>query len=323
MRILTTDDIRALVTPEDAYQAVEAAYRQHGLYRDLSSTPPSMNLSGPTESGAKHRVKGASAPELGASGIRVASYATRGSRDRMHYAYVVEYETGRPLGLIDEEWLHAVRAATQAVVAAKYLARAGSRVVGLIGAGRIASELFPGLARQFGLEDIRVMAKPHENALDFARRHAAPEVPIRAVETAEEAVRGADIVITITTATEPMIESGWLAPGAFVCSMGGVHEVKSGVLVEVDRFITDDFDYALTRGDMSAWIAAGDVTSEDLRARLDADIGEVVAGLKPGRRSDDETVLAIIQGLAVCDVAMAKLAVDRADEADLGLSVEI
>ncbi|MBI4182363.1 MAG: ornithine cyclodeaminase family protein [Proteobacteria bacterium] len=323
MRVLATADLQALVGPDDAFGAVEAAYRQFGRYRALGSTPPSMNLDGPTPASAHHRIKGASAPDLGAAGIRIASYAARGEADRSHYALVLDYETGRPLGFLDEEWLHALRAATQAIVAAKYLARADSRVVGLIGAGRIASHLFPALARRFPIADVRVMAKPSEGAAAFARRHAAAGLPVRAVETAEAAVRGADIVITITTARQPFLEPGWLAPGAFLCSMGGVHEVFAGVLAEADRFVVDDFDYALSRGDMGAWVKAGDYTAADLRARLDADIGEIVAGLKPGRRTDSERVLAIIQGLAVCDLAMAKLAVDRANEAGRGLWVEV
>lgn len=323
MRILTQADVHDVVGPEDAFRTVEAAWREYGQHRSLSSVPPSLNLSGPTDGAATHRVKGAVSPTLGAAGFRIATYPGAGPVDRRHVHLVLDYVTGEVIGLVDEEWLHGLRAATQAVVAAAYLARQDARVVGIVGAGRIARELFPGLALRFPLEDVRVTAVPHDNAEAYARDLSATGVPVRTVASAEEAIRGADIVVTITTAKAPMVEAGWLKPGALLVSLGGVHEVRHAVLAECDRFVADDFDYALSRGDLGAWVAGGETTADALRKRLDADIGEVVAGLKPGRQRPDERILAVIQGLAACDVAMAKLALDRAAERGRGVVADL
>ncbi|MEX2643537.1 MAG: hypothetical protein WD270_08795 [Acetobacterales bacterium] len=323
MRILSQRDVRDVVGAEDAFATVEAAWREYGRYRALSSVPPSLGLAGPADGAATHRVKGAVSPTLGAAGFRIATYPGSGPVDRRHVHLVLDYVTGEVVGLVDEEWLHGLRAATQAVVAAARLARRDAKVVGIVGAGRIARELFPGLALRFPLEDVRVAAVPRDNADAYARDLSATGVPVRAVASAEEAIRGADIVVTITTAKAPMVEPGWLAPGALLVSLGGVHEVRHAVLAECDRFVVDDFDYALSRGDMGAWVSAGETTPEALRQRLDADIGEIVAGLKPGRQGPDERILAIIQGLAACDVAMAKLALDRAAEQGRGTVAEL
>lgn len=325
MRVLADADVRALMTPADALAAVEEACLQYGLGRSAVSQPSSLALQGPTPAGANRLVKAARSADLGVSGVRFMGGPRHGAASgaRHFYCYVEDYETGAPLGLVDEKWLYCLRTAMSAVVAAKYLARTDSRVAGLIGAGRIANELFPSLAEAFALDDVRVMAKPRENAEAFVERHGPAGLPIRAVATAEEAVRGADIVITLTNATEPFVEPGWLAAGAFLCSMGSYPEIYSGVLAEVDRLFVDDVDYAVTRGDIGAWIAAGEVTRNEIESRLDGHIGEVVAGLKPGRQTPSEKILGVMQGLAVCDLALAKLAIDKANEHGRGADVEL
>ena len=90
-----------------------------------------------------------------------------------------------------------------------------------------------------------------------------------------------------------------------------------------DRFFVDDIDYALAQGDMHAWVKAGAIGKEALLARIDADIGELAIGAKPGRQSESERILAVIQGMAVCDLAMAKRVLDKAQAEGVGQSVSL
>ena len=122
----------------------------------------------------------------------------------------------------------------------------------------------------------------------------------------------------MTTADEPFIEAGWLKPGALLCSMRGVPEVHFDVLAEVDALVIDDLSYALAQGDLHEWIKNGDITEKQVPERIDADIGEIAIGAKPGRQHGDERILAMIQGMAVGDLAMAMLALDKATTAEMG-----
>ena len=115
-----------------------------------------------------------------------------------------------------------------------------------------------------------------------------------------------------------MIRPGMLAPGSFLCSMGETEEVDIAVLDEIDRFVVDEFEYATLLGDISIWLQQGRIGREALRSRVQANIGEIVAGKKQGRISDSDRILAIIQGMAICDLALADEALRKAGALGLG-----
>jgi ornithine cyclodeaminase len=94
--------------------------------------------------------------------------------------------------------------------------------------------------------------------------------------------------------------------------MGAPHETDIAVLHEVDALIVDDLAFACVQGDIAAWIRRGELDRAEIPGRVRANIGEVLANLKPGRTHPDERILAVIQGLTACDVVMAKAVVDRA-----------
>lgn len=316
MRILRGEEVQRLATIEGGFEACAAAYRYYGRERDVLSHPSSSFLRLPRDKPVKCRLKGAHLADMGIAGARL---ATPGH----YYCWVVDFETGAPLGLVDENWLHRRRTATTGALAAKWLARPGAKIAALIGLGRIGGEFALTLPHALRLDELRVAARSPESARAFAERHADAPVPVRAAGSIEQAVRGADIVVTITKATRPFIETGWLAPGAVLLSMGGCPEVRFEVLDEVDRVIVDDLDYALAQGDLHAWVKDGLIDRDALGARIDADIGEVAIGAKPGRSDPAERILAVVQGMAVCDIAMAKMVLDRAAAEGAGTLVEV
>jgi ornithine cyclodeaminase len=105
--------------------------------------------------------------------------------------------------------------------------------------------------------------------------------------------------------------------------MGNGNELDYGVLAEADRLIVDDLDYAALVGDGAAWIAQGWLTPNSFAQRVDALAADVVAGRSPGRRSEDDRVVALIQGMATGDVAFAHLALTRAEASSLGQVVDL
>ena len=213
--------------------------------------------------------------------------------------------------------------AVTAAVSAKYLARPGASVAAVIGAGRIGAEAVRMLDHALDPAEIRIASRTLDGAnAACAALEGEIAAPLSAA-TVADAVKGADIVVTLTLARAPVIAPGMLRDGAVLCSMGGVHEVEFAVLAEVDRVIVDELDYALLRGDFAAWIARGEITREDLETRIDADMGAVVGGLAPGRTGEGERILAVIQGMAVCDLAQAAFVLERAREAGVGVEVPL
>lgn len=319
--MLRETDLRRLLDTATGLEVIENTYRDYGAGDIQRLSEPASMFGGSGRTGsAKYKAKGATLMSEGVTGIRIISDNPRGDRVRSyHLLCVFDDETGAPIGLLDETWLHRFRTALTGVVAAKYLARSESRVVALIGAGAIASQLFPALTDSFKLDQIRVVARRPESAHRFCERfNGRFESRFVAMDDAGAAIDGADIVITLTFAEHPVVLPGMLAPGSFLCSMGETEEVDIGVLDEVDRFIVDDFDYATVLGDIAVWLRRRLARREDLARRVDANIGEIVAGKRAARRTPDERIFAIIQGMAVCDLALASYALKRASDEGLG-----
>src|SRR5690606_20146828 len=123
---------------------VEATYADYGRCKSILSFPPAMSLKAVLPQATDFKVKGAHVVSRGVSGFRVLANRVQGSA-LLSYCWVLDAESGEILGLVEETWLHRLRTAATAVVAAKWLAAADSRIVSIIGAGQIANELPPAL----------------------------------------------------------------------------------------------------------------------------------------------------------------------------------
>jgi ornithine cyclodeaminase len=144
-----------------------------------------------------------------------------------------------------------------------------------------------------------------------------------AYKNAAAAIRGADIIITLTLTDKPIIRSGMLSPGSFLCSMGETEEVEISVLAETDKFVVDEFEYATILGDMSQWLKKGLIERDLLKEKVDAHIGQIVGSLVPGRQKPTDRIFAIIQGMAICDLALANYALTKAADHNVGELINI
>lgn len=148
---------------------------------------------------------------------------------------------------------------------------------------------------------------------------AAEIVP---VEDAKTAVEGADIVVTTTPSRKPLVLDEWVAPGTHFNCIGadapGKEELDPAIL-ERAKIVVDDWDQASHSGEINVPLKKGILTKEDVWA----EIGEIVAGLKPGRSSSDEITVFVSSGLAVQDAVTAQLAYEKALEKKLGRLVEL
>jgi alanine dehydrogenase len=234
-----------------------------------------------------------------ALGTKLVAFYPQNQGIPTHHATILLFrpETGEPLVSMDGRLITEVRTAAVSAVATKYLAREDASVLAIIGSGVQARSHLEALrlVRQF--EDVRVWSPRH--AEEFARHFDG----VRATSSAEEAVRGADVVVTATTSKTPVLFGEWLSPGVHINAIGGLapwRELDDEVLRRA-RVYVDSREAAFKEsGDV---IAAGEAFAE---------LGEVVTGAKPGRRSAEEVTLFKSLGLAVEDVATADLVYGKA-----------
>ncbi len=216
-----------------------------------------------------------------------------------HHATILLFkpETGEPLVTMDGRLITEVRTAAVSAVATQHLASPDASVLAIIGSGVQAHSHLEALRLVRNFREVRVWSP--RRAAAFAKEHG-----VRAATSAEEAVRGADVVVTATTSPTPVLSGGWLSPGAHINAVGAPRpdwrELDDEVLGRSLVYV-DSREAALEEsGDV---IAAGEIFAE---------IGEVVSGARPGRRSAEEITLFKSLGLAVEDVATAELVYHKA-----------
>jgi alanine dehydrogenase len=234
-----------------------------------------------------------------------------------HQALIVLFhpETGELLAVVDGRYITEARTAAVSAVSARYLARDNSGVLALIGSGVQARSHLQALPLVRSFREIRVYS-PTRSRLEQFVALAGPSV--RAAASAEEAIRGADVVVLATNSTTPAIEDGWIALGTHVIAVGACrrnhHEVPPALMAR-SLLVVDSRAAAV--------VESGDVILSDSQDRIHAELGEIAAGTKPGRTSDEQVTLFKSLGLAIEDVVSAGLAYRRALESGRGVQVSL
>jgi len=227
-------------------------------------------------------------------------------------------ETGELLAVMDGRYITEVRTAAVSAIAVKLLARRDAAVLAILGSGVQARSHLEALRRVWSFGEVRAWSPTAEHL----RRFAA-ECNLHAAASAEQAVRGADVVVLATNMVTPAIDHAWVGEGAHVISIGACRYSQREIdpeLVARARLIVDSRAAALEEsGDVVQGIREGRFTSEHVRAEL----GEVVAGHAPGRTDEREITLFKSLGIAIEDMAAAALAYRRARETGRGLEVHL
>lgn len=222
-----------------------------------------------------------------------------------HQALIAIFDegTGTPLALMDGTYITAIRTGGTAAVAARALAREDASVLAILGAGVQGGSHLETFPRIRSFQEIRVASRDPAHAAALARAHPGA----RAVGGFEAAVRGADVVACCTDAREPVIRLEWLKPGAHVSSVGGTWgpEVDEATVAASRVFVE-------WRGAATNPPPAGAVELQGLDPEKVTEVGEVLAGTRPGRQSPEEITLYKSTGIAIEDAATARLVYDRA-----------
>jgi ornithine cyclodeaminase/alanine dehydrogenase-like protein (mu-crystallin family) len=206
-------------------------------------------------------------------------------------------ETGLPVCLMEAGWATALKTGASTTVTATILARPDARTVTIFGAGQLGRMHLRALRHRFELERayvVDVLPEAAEAYVDELKPDV--EFPIEPVplEEREYAVREADIIFTVTTGDQPLVEREWLRPGAFVARLGSYQEVALDVITDADKVVVDNWHYVSPRiPELRHLIQSGRFGPDDLHAEWP----DIVAGRRAGRESPDEVIVYIALGI--------------------------
>lgn len=231
-------------------------------------------------------------------------------------------ETKFPVAILEASVISAMRTGAVTGVAAKYLAREDATRLGMIGAGVQARTQIRAVCHvRPSIREVRVFDLNAERCQAFAAEmEGVLGIPVRPAASAQEAVDGADILITATTTTKPIVKEEWMRPGMFYAQVGG-YEAEIDVLLHSDKVVLDDWTEVMHRGIATPYQAAA--AGRFSRAQLHAELGEIIHGTKPGRESAHERIFFNAVGMGTEDVALATDVWRNAQARGLGQRIKL
>ena len=313
--ILSAKDLEGLLRMGEVMSAVEEAFRAYG--EGKLWMPPKAYLG--VEEGDFRAMPACMA---GAASIKWVNFhphnRSKGLPTVMGVLIYSDSETGYPLAVMDATEITAYRTGATAAIASKYLARRDSRTLGLVGAGRQAYSQLRAHAEIFKLELIRIYDIRPEASQQFAEFF-----PHRRIEACPlEETASSDIVCTMTPAREPIIKREWIRNGTHINAIGadaeGKEELDTAVLNSA-TVVVDNLRQATAGGEINVPIKKGMFNLEQVYATLT----QVVTSEKRGRKADDEITVFDSTGIAIEDLATAKLVYEKAQQEGRGLAIEL
>jgi len=229
---------------------------------------------------------------------------------------LIDPKIGNFTAVMDGEWITTMRTGAQTAVALKYLHKGPSIRLGLYGAGAQGHSQTEAISKVFDIEEVRVYDISRAAAEKYASdMKDVVKGPIVVADTPRDAAWG-DAIVCVTQSKEKFVKNEWVKPGTIVFPMGSYQEVDDEFILSADRVVVDHIGQCLHRGALKELVEAGKFEEKD----IDATIGEVVAGKKPGKISDSDRVLCIPIGTGAMDVAVASVVLERARAKGLGSS---
>jgi ornithine cyclodeaminase/alanine dehydrogenase-like protein (mu-crystallin family) len=318
---LSNDDVKKVLDLGRAIEITEQALRDHSEGRVIWSTPEDLAIK--PETGWQSWVTGCALATEPVAGFRIRSIkAAGGSRDASRaprgprrILILGDREGGEIRAIMDEDWCHAVRTAAAATVAMRLLARKDSAVMAMLGAGDTARAAVPVMAQAFRLKEIRVTSRTPASRESYAKEIGKEySLNVRPVESTEEALKGADVVVSATTTSTPFVNESWLGAGITVYSIGKNQEMESEVYKNCDKFVVDSWLHCKNKSDMQRLLKENFLSEKDLYAELP----DLLSGKTPGRQSDKERIFIRAIGLVNQDIAMANWIYRAALERSVG-----
>ena len=313
---LSENDVKQVLTATMALEAVESAHRDLALGQ-AQDTPRARTRLPQT---ALHILQGA-LPAQGVIGYK--AYTTNRSGNRF-LVHLFDAANGRLLAIVEADYMGMIRTGAASGIAARCLARPDARVAGVFGAGWQAEGHVLALCAALPLERVKVFSRNREKLAIFCQRmNEATGVAVVPAASAEETVRDSDLVGTVTTATQPLFDAEWLAPGTHINAAGSNalirQELSEATLRRCALIAVDAVPTALAEaGDLLPLLEKG-----RLHARQLVELGDILTGRHAGRTAADQITVFESQGMAIQDLAVALRVVAAARVRGLGVELPL
>ena len=313
---LTENDVKQVLTATMALEAVESAHRD--LARGQAQDTPRARTRLPQT--VLHILQGA-LPAQGVLGYKAYTSNRSGNRFLVH---LFDAATGSLLAVIEADYMGMIRTGAASGVAAKWLARPDAKVAGIFGAGWQAEGHVRAICAALPLERVKVFSRKADKLAVFCRRMSeltgALVVP---AASAEDAVRGSDLLGTVTTAAQPLFDADYLEPGTHINAAGSNalirQELSEATLKRASLIAVDAVPTALAEaGDLLPLLEKGRLHSRQL-----VELGDIIIGQRAGRRSTEQITVFESQGMAIQDLAVGLRVLAAAREHGLGVELPL
>jgi alanine dehydrogenase len=324
-RLLTEQHVHALLPISDLIAAMESALAKFSA-GDVLQPVRSVLMVGPTKAYFGLMPAYVPAPaSLGAKLVTVfGDNHAKGLPSHLATILLLDPDTGSLIALMDGRYITEARTAAVSAVSARFLAKRNASTLAIIGSGVQARSHLEALQYVRQLEQVRIWSpRPHSRQQFVDDMSSRVPVGITACESAEAAVRGADLIVLVTSSKTPVIEDGWVSPGAHVMCIGACRPDQREMdpqLVKRGRLFVDSRNAALVEsGDIVMNLASGLFDASHVRG----EVGELVLGRISGRVSDGDITIFKSLGMAVEDVVAADLVFRRASESGAGTELTL
>jgi alanine dehydrogenase len=321
--VLTRHDVRHFLTLVDCIEAVEHAFRLHGEGKTLA---PVMTGIHPSEGG--FHIKAGILPLARSYFAAKMNANFPNNRQRSNLPTIqgvivlCDAQNGCLLAVLDSMEITAARTAAATAVAVKYLARKDSRVATICGCGDQGQVQLQALTQILKLQKTFAYDIADERASEFAHACSAQlGIPVHATKDLNHAIEQSDVCVTCTSSCQAFLKRQHIRAGTFIAAVGADNPEKQELepeLMASAKIVVDILEQCASSGDLHHAIRAGAVS----RAHVHAELGEVVAGKKPGRASQEEIIIFDSTGMALQDVAAAALVYEKAERAGFERTVE-
>ena len=320
---LNGPDLEALaITDDEILLAIETSLAAQG--RGECVIEPRMHLAPKAGvDGHFNVLRGAIGAPINLAGVKVVGdfvdNYTLGLPSEVGMLTLFDPRTGIPEAIIDATAITEMRTGAVTAIGAKYLARKNSRVLAHIGARGTAYWNVRLLDKLFDFDEIRVHSARPESRNAFAQRLSADlGKKVVVCDNWRDTVVGADIVVEASRLREPqpLLQTAWIKPGAFVVPYGTMSAVELSLTDIMSKLVVDDWGQCKGGqfGSLRAHVQAGKLSAETLHAEM----GQIVAGLKPGRETEEENILFWHRGLSLSDIALGHAMLEKAQRLGIG-----
>jgi len=324
---LSQEEVKKLISMKDVIDAAEKTFRGMGEETVVNPTKVGLDLGETAEFPPYEGFMNAMPAYIGwldSAGIKWAG-GFLGERKKRGLPYItsmillIDPKIGNFRAVMDGAYITNMRTGAQTAVALKYLHPEKNLKLGLFGAGMQGHTQTMAIAELFHIDEVRVYDISPEAGRKYAEdMKDTVQGKIVIAKTPEEAATGADVVVCVTQSKDKYVKDAWIKPGGILFPMGSYQECEDACILNADRIVVDHIGQCLHRGALKELSEAGKITEKSIYAT----IGEIVAGKKKGPGSSSERTLCIPIGTGAMDIAVASIALKKAEEKGIGGSYE-